>query len=110
MGTERLQQLLSFLENKPDDSFINFAIAKEYEGLGDDEMAMKFYLKLVQNDEMYVGTYYHLGALYEKSGAIEKAFSTYNKGMKIAKSQGDQHAYNELAGAKLNLGDEEDFE
>lgn len=110
MTSDRLQQLLDFLKNSPGNSFINFAIAKEYEGLGDDKNALAYYLQLVENDENYVGTYYHLGKLYEKFEDFEKAFSTYKQGMKIAKDQGDQHAFNELAGAKLNLGDDEDFE
>ena len=110
MASDRLQQLLSMLKNSPDDSFINFAIAKEYEGLENDENALKYYLQLVERDPEYVGTYYHLGKHYEKLEAFEKAFSTYKEGMEIAKSQGDQHAFNELAGAKLNLGDDEDFE
>ncbi len=110
MTSVRLKQLLSLLENSPNDSFINFAIAKEYEGLNDDKNAFDYYLQLVENDSNYVGTYYHLGKLYEKNEDIEKAFSTYKEGMKIAKMQNDQHALNELAGAKLNLGDDEDFE
>ncbi len=110
MVSDRLQQLFSLLKNSPNDSFIIFAIAKEYEGLGDDKNALKYYLQLVEKDVNYVGTYYHLGKLYEKMEAFEKAFSTYKDGMNIAKSLGDQHAYNELAEAKLNLGDDEDFE
>ena len=110
MTSDRLEQLLGLLKNSPNDSFINFAIAKEFEGLDDDENALKYYLQLVAEDVNYVGTYYHLGKLYEKMEEFETAFSTYKDGMQIAKSQGDQHAYNELAGAKLNLGDDEDFE
>ena len=110
MPTDRLQQLLSLLKNSPNDSFINFAIAKEYENLGKDDIALEYYLQLVEKAPKYVGTYYHLGMHYEKLDELEKAFSTYKEGMKIAKSQGDQHAFNELAGAKLNLGDDEDFE
>ncbi len=110
MASDRLQQLLSMLKNSPNDSFLNFAVAKEYEGSNDDKNAFKFYLQLVENDSNYVGTYYHLGKLYEKSEDFEKAFSTYKEGMKVAKSQNDQHAFNELAEAKLNLGDDEDFE
>ena len=30
--------------------------------------------------------------------------------MEVAKQQGDQHALSELAGAKLQLGDDDDFE
>ncbi len=110
MASDRLQQLFSFLENNPGDSFIQFAIAKEYESSGDLDNALKYFLQLVETDKMYVGTYYHLGKLYEKIQEFEKAFSTYKTGMEIARTQGETHAFNELAAAKLELGDDEDFE
>ena len=110
MSSQRLQQLQRFLQENPDDSFLIFAIAKEYEGLGDQAEALAHYLKLTQADPDYVGTYYHLGKLYETQQEITKAFQTYKAGMAIARKAGDQHALNELAGAKLNLGDDEDFE
>jgi len=110
METARLQQLFSFLENSPQDSFIRFAIAKEYEGIGQQNKALEYYLKLTTDDPDYVGTYYHLGKLYEQLEEFEKAFATYKRGIDVAKKIGDQHALSELAGAKLNLGDEEDFE
>ena len=110
MESDRLKQLYSFLENSPEDAFLQFAIAKEYEQLGIEDKALDFYQKLLDTQADYVGTYYHLGKLYEKKEAFDKAFYTYKQGMLIAKKIGDQHALNELAGAKLNLGDEEDFE
>ena len=110
MATPRLQQLYKFLEGSPDDSFILFAIAKEYEKIGDKEKALAYYLKLKVLDPNYVGTYYHLGKLYESKEDFSTAFFTYKDGMVVAKKIGDQHAFSELAGAKLGLGDDEDFE
>jgi len=110
MATDRLQQLLSFLENSPQDSFLLFALAKEYETLENLDKALDYYLKIVENDPDYVGTYYHLGKLYEKKEAFQQAFTTYKQGMEIAKKIGDKHALGELAEAKLILGDDEDFE
>jgi tetratricopeptide (TPR) repeat protein len=110
MSTQRLQQLYAFHEADPKDSFILFALAKEHESISDDEKALNYYLQLVQNDPDYVGTYYHLGKLYERIGQPTQAFATYCKGMKIARAIGDQHAFNELAEAKLQLGDDEDFD
>jgi len=107
--SSRLEQLKGFLADSPDDSFLIFAIAKEYEGLGNQEKALEHYLKLLEEDPDYIGTYYHLGKLYEQQEAFAKAFETYKVGMAIAKKAGDQHALSELAGAKLNLGDDEDF-
>jgi hypothetical protein len=51
-----------------------------------------------------------LGKLYEHFEKAAEAFQTYTTGMAVSKKQGDQHSMNELAGARLNLGDEEDFE
>lgn len=110
LTSPRLEQLLQFLEGNPTDSFILFAIAKEYEGLNDLELALSYYLKIKTNDPDYVGTYYHLGKLYEMKEAYPMAFQTYKDGIEIARKVGDQHALSELAGAKLSLGDDDDFE
>ena len=101
---------MTFLESSPGDSFILFAIAKEYEKMEDSEQALEYYLKIRENDPNYVGLYYHLGKLYEKTGEVNTAFATYKAGMAVARQLGDQHALSELAEAKLMLGDEEDFE
>jgi len=110
MPDTRLKQLFTFLESSPDDAFISFAIAKEYENLGDLDKSLAAYLELTQKNPDYVGTYYHLGKLYEQKEQFSEAFATYKTGMAVAKKAGDQHALSELAGAKLSLGDDEDFE
>ena len=102
----RLQQLFQFLENSPEEPFLLFAIAKEYEGMGDTENAFKFYVKLTDDAPYYVGTYYHLGKLYEKNQLFDDALKTYQQGMNVAQRAGDRHAYSELSGAKTDLEDE----
>lgn len=109
MSSKRLEQLISFLENSPKEPFILFAIAKEYEGLGDKKNALDFYNKIVEYSPSYIGTYYHLGKLLEALEEPEKAFQTYKTGMEEAKKVGDQHSLSELAGAKMELGDDDDF-
>ena len=103
MTSPRLAQLFSFLEESPDDAFILFAIAKEYEKLEVFETAFEYYHKLVAVDPDYVGTYYHLGKLYEEVEDGEKALEIYQKGIETAKKIKDQHALSELMGAKMNL-------
>lgn len=110
MSSTRLQQLIALQKATPNDPFLDFAIAKEYEKQGDYNNALESYQKLVTVHADYVGTYYHLAKLYEKLDQITEAWQTYNTGMQVAKQQKDQHAFNELAGARLLLGDEEDFE
>jgi len=110
MSSPRLEQLMGFLKASPKESFILFAIAKEYEKLEDKNNALKYYLELEQQAPEYVGNYYHLGKLYEQLGEDRKAFFTYKKGMQKAKAAGDTHSLSELAGAKMELGDDDDFE
>lgn len=99
----RLNQLQELLKESPTDSFLLFAIAKEHEGLDDFEAALANYLLLKQNDPEYTGLYYHLGKLYELLDEETHALSTYQEGIDHCLKIGDQHALNELKGAKLNL-------
>jgi len=99
MSSNRLEQLYQFLEERPEDEFLLFAVAKEYEKLGNEEKAEKYYLKLTTDHADYVGTYYHLGKLYERAEEIERATEIYEKGMEVAKAAGDKHAFGELRGA-----------
>ncbi len=110
MATKRLDQLLAFLEATPNEPFILFAVAKEYEGMNDLNNALVYYEQLTSKVPNYVGTYYHLGKLYQILARENDAFATYKEGMTIAQKQGDQHAFSELAQAKLELGDDDHFE
>jgi len=99
MESNRLEQLNNFLKDSPGDAFIRFAIAKEYEGLGNLEKALTCYEELAGDTPDYVGTYYHLGKAYEIQEQPERAMETYRAGILVAKKQGDRHAANELQGA-----------
>ncbi|MEL7426349.1 MAG: tetratricopeptide repeat protein [Bacteroidota bacterium] len=109
MSSSRLKQLLNFYSDSPNDPFILFALAKEYEKLERQEEALAHYLRLYKTDPNYIGLYYHLGKLYEALNEDRKAWDTYSEGIERATNIGDQHARSELAGARLNLGDEDDF-
>lgn len=101
----RLEQLQNFLKQMPNDSFVKFALAKEYEQLNDAEKALHFYNDVRINDPEYVGTYYHLGKLQEALKDVKGALATYKEGIEIAKRIGDRHALSELAEAKMEIED-----
>ena len=103
MSGTRLEQLKAFRLEDPKDSFLLFALAKEYEKLGNPEEALHHYLELEKQDPAYVGTYYHLGKLYEQMGEPEQALQAYDRGIQVSKQAGDQHAMGELAAARLAL-------
>lgn len=96
MSGNRLQKLLEFFKNEPNDPFLKYALATEYLSANDLSSALLYFEDLVINHEEYVGTYYHLGRLYEKLDRKPEAITTYQKGMQIARAARDNHAYSEL--------------
>lgn len=99
----RLTQLQNLLADSPNDAFLLFALAKEFEGNGNQEQALQHYLHLRQTSPEYVGLYYHLGKLYEQLEQAEQALEAYSEGLDQAQKAGDRHAWSELSSAKLNL-------
>lgn len=109
MENTRIIKLLKFLEESPNDPFLIYALATEYNGMGEKSVAQKYYEDLVQNHPDYVGTYYHLAKLYLEHQDEEKALKTYQDGMKVARAQKEHHAFNELQNA-YNLAAGLDYE
>ena len=100
---DRIEKLKEFLQAKPDDSFVQHALALEYVKLGDDEQARNLFENILTRDANYIGSYYHLGKLFEKMDRREEAIKWYEQGLLKSKEAGDNHAYNELLAAYEDL-------
>jgi len=96
MEKSRLDKLLEFIKNEPNDEFLKYALATEYLRLNDTDKALSYYEDLINNHPNYTGTYYHLGKLYEALNRKPEAISTYEKGMQITREKRDNHAFSEL--------------
>jgi tetratricopeptide (TPR) repeat protein len=101
--SSRLETLLSLHAGDPDDSFVTYALAKEYESLERLDLSLEIFTQLKEKDPAYVGLYYHLGKLYESLDRPQDALITYAEGIDIGKRQADFHAVSELSNAKMNL-------
>ncbi len=102
---ERLELLKQHLKDDPDDSFLLFAIAKEYEKKEEFSKAQSYYEILKTKDENYIGLYYHLGKLFERNNENKKAIEIYKAGIHLAKKEKDFHSASELNGALESLGE-----
>lgn len=98
---DRLAALLDFHRADPTDAFTRFALAQEYRKRGDTDTALGYFQALLHDDPDYVGTYYHLGKLYEALGRADEAVATYRTGIAATNRVGDAHARSELQGALL---------
>ncbi|MBK9994354.1 MAG: hypothetical protein IPP01_10310 [Saprospiraceae bacterium] len=100
---ERLDQIKQMLSEDAKNSFLNFALAKEYESQSNYTMAIEHYEFIRQNDPSYVGTFYHLAKLYIANEDFSNAKFIIEEGITIAKSLKDFHAESELKNLLMNL-------
>jgi len=96
MNNDRLEQLYQYLEQQPNDAFLNHAIGLEYLKKEDFLSAIKYFNHVLVHDPLYVGTYYQLAKAYELTDDLTQAKLTYERGMEAAKKMNDRHAYSEL--------------
>ncbi len=106
MPINRLEKLLEFAAQEPDDAFLKYALATEYLRLEETDKALEFYQNLTKNHPNYVGTYYHFGKLLETLNQKQEALAIYQTGMDVARKAKNQHALNELMGVYNMLNDE----
>jgi len=111
MMSDRLTQLMAFLSESPHDPFLKYALASEYLKSGHTEEALRYYEELMDKHPTYVGTYYHLGKLYEALNRKDEAITVYEKGMQAARDKRDMHALSELQAVyrtAVGMDDEDD--
>ena len=99
----RIERIKEMLAANSGDSFLQHALALEYIKIEEDEQARELFENLLQENENYVGSYYHLGKLLERNDKMNDAIVVYEKGMLKAKEAGDMHTYNELRTAFEDL-------
>ena len=99
----RIGKILELLKSSPKDNFLRHALALEYVKAGDDEEAREVFEEILTEFPDYVGSYYHLAKLLERTDEADLAVQWYKKGMEAAKLAGDNHAYGELQSAYEDL-------
>jgi tetratricopeptide (TPR) repeat protein len=95
----RIEKLKSFLEQQPGDSFLQHALALEYEKEGNITGALGLFETIITTNPAYTGSYYHFARLLHQSGKEEKALEVYRQGMEACRAYGDAHALRELQAA-----------
>ena len=99
----RVQQLIEFLREDPNDSFLIYALALEYIKENRVELAIETLEELNRKDENYLPIYYQLGKLYHSISEIEKATLFFDKGMIKAKNESNMKTFTELKEAKNTM-------
>lgn len=103
----KITDLEALLEERPDDPFIIYALAREYEKLPAGSLqALLTYEHLVTQHPDYVATYYHYAKLLYIGGNRNEAIRLVNLGIAAGLKAGDLHAVSELKGLLAGWTDE----
>lgn len=100
---DRIAQLKAFLQESPQDNFLQHALALEMIKLGSEDEARRLFEEILQREPSYIGSYYHLAKLLERMGEMEQAILWFERGMEAAEKAGDRHALGELRSAYEEL-------
>ena len=98
----RMEELEKMLEESPDDPFIIYALAREYELQAGTMQALLMYEHLVTNYPSYIATYYHYAKLLYTAGNRSEAINLLAKGIENGTKEKEHHAVSEMRGL-LNL-------
>ena len=98
MNSTRLQKLLEYLKEDPNDPFTLYAIATEFVQSSPGK-AREYFDQLLLHHPDYLATYYHAAKLYSDLGNAEKAKEIFLKGIEIARVQENSLALRELQNA-----------
>jgi len=98
MPTDRIKQLQRFYEEDPGDPFNLYALALEFRD-SDPAKSKVFFEKLLRVHKDYLPAYYHAAKHFQDLGEKEKAVSTYEEGIALARKVNDSKTARELQSA-----------
>jgi predicted Zn-dependent protease len=104
----RIEELETLLDESPDDPFLIYALAREYEKQTHSMQALLMYEHLVTNHPAYIGTYYHYAKMLHDAGNITEAINLLNKGIEQGTMVKDFHAVAEMKGLLMQWTETED--
>jgi tetratricopeptide (TPR) repeat protein len=99
--TNRLEQLLRFYEEDPNDPFNIYGLALEYLKT-DPPKSRKLFDTLLEMHPEYLPAYYHAARLYATTDR-DAALEIYERGIQLAKKINDLKALRELQSAYQEL-------
>jgi tetratricopeptide (TPR) repeat protein len=103
MAFSRIDALLGFIQQKPQDPFPRYALALEYKNAGRLDDARATFDALMTAHPDYTAAYLHAGNTLLALGLRDDARDVYQRGVEVCVRRGDAHARGELEGALASL-------
>jgi len=104
---QRIAYLKEIILESPDNPFGYYALCLECESENQADNT-KSWLDLLERFPLYLPSYYMAGKAFYELGQKEKAITIWQKGLLLAKEQGNNHTIAELKSAIQNALVDED--
>ena len=102
MNLERIALLKQFIEEEPSNPFNKYALAMEYYE-EDPSESLPLIQSLLDKNPEYLPTYFKAAHLLWENEEWDEAEEVFQKGIKLAETQGDQKTLLELKSAYQNF-------
>ena len=102
MNSPRLQKLMDFLKEEPNNPFLIYGVALELEKT-DLSKAIEFYQQLLRDHPDYLPTYFQAAHLFWEEEETDMANDIFIRGIKLAEAQGNDKILKELKAAYHNF-------
>ena len=100
-----VQQLEALLQDNPEDTFLQYALAMELGNCGQHDRSLEIFRRLMEQEPPYVPAYFMAGQQLARLGRIEESRQTLTLGIDQAAAQNDQHAAGEMSDFLASLHD-----
>ncbi|MGI9517580.1 MAG: hypothetical protein ACR2NP_11060 [Pirellulaceae bacterium] len=101
----RLEQLQTMLVSDPEDAFLNYALALEFDKLEQHDDSLDIFARLVQYDPPYVPAFFMAGQMLSRLDRNDEARQYLEQGIVEARRQGNAHAAGEMTEFLEMIGD-----
>lgn len=100
----RREKFEAMLATDPQDQFLRYALAMEYEKEGEHERSLEFLRGLMADDPPHVPSFFMAGQHLTKQDRIAEARDVLRAGIEQARQQGNAHAAGEMSEFLAGLG------
>ena len=92
----RREKLEAMLADDPHDQLLRYMLAMELDKAGDNDRSLSYLGRLMDDTIPYVPAFLMAGQQLTRLDRVEEARSVFQRGIDAARSQGDDHAHEEL--------------
>jgi tetratricopeptide (TPR) repeat protein len=100
----RLEKLEAMLKAEPDDAFLRYGLAGEYDNEGRTDEAIGLYRGLMQDQPPHVPSFFRCAQLFVREDRISEARALLRDGIEAARREGNAHAAGEMSELLASLG------